>query len=74
MVWGLGFGVWGLGFNAAAVILAHNHPSDIPEQSHVDKAIRVRIKKGLAMVDVCTLDHFTSAVSPRCPSPNGGLL
>lgn len=23
------------------------------------------------MVDVRTLGHFTSAVSPRCPSPNG---
>ncbi|WP_232053595.1 JAB domain-containing protein [Yersinia enterocolitica] len=65
------FGVWGLGFNAAAVIFAHNHRSGIPEPSHVDKAIRVRIKKGLAMVDVRTLGHFTSAVSPRCPSPNG---
>lgn len=29
------------------------------------------IKKGLAMVDVRTLGHFTSAVSSRCPSPNG---
>ncbi|WP_408541244.1 JAB domain-containing protein [Yersinia enterocolitica] len=65
------FGVWGLEFNAAAVIFAHNHRSGIPEPSHVDKAIRVRIKKGLAMVDVRTLGHFTSAVSPRCPSPNG---
>ncbi|HIH7649398.1 JAB domain-containing protein [Yersinia enterocolitica] len=70
-VWGLGFGVWSLEFNAAAVIFAHNHRSGIPEPSHVDKAIRVRIKKGLAMVDVRTLGHFTSAVSPRCPSPNG---
>ncbi|PXK71075.1 hypothetical protein DMS13_01155 [Klebsiella variicola] len=63
-----------MGFNAAAVILANNHPSGIPEPSHVDKAIRVRIKKGLAMVDVRTLDHFISAVSPRCPSPNGGCF
>ncbi|WP_227522829.1 JAB domain-containing protein [Raoultella ornithinolytica] len=69
MVWELGIGV-----NAAAVIFAHNHPSGIPEPSHVDKAIRVRIKKGLAMVDVRALDHCTSAVSPRCPSSNGSCF
>lgn len=68
------FGGLGVGFNAAAVIFAHNHPSGIPEPSHVDKAIRVRIKKGLAMVDVRALDHFTSAVSPRCPSSNGSCF
>ncbi|WP_227728353.1 MULTISPECIES: JAB domain-containing protein [Yersinia] len=44
------------------MIFSHNHQSGIPEPSRVDKAIRVRIKKGLAMVDERTLDHFTSAL------------
>ncbi|EPK6573442.1 JAB domain-containing protein [Klebsiella quasipneumoniae] len=62
------------GVYTAAVIIANNHPSGIPEPNDVDKVMRVRIKKGLAMFDMRTLAHFTSAVSPRCPLPNGGCF
>lgn len=43
--------------NAAAVILAHNHPSGNPEPSCNDKRITKRIVDALALVDVRVLDH-----------------
>jgi DNA repair protein RadC len=44
--------------NAAAVILAHNHPSGVAEPSHADVQITRRLKEALALVDVRVLDHF----------------
>lgn len=44
--------------NAAAVILAHNHPSGIAEPSRADEQITQRLKDILAGVDVRLLDHF----------------
>jgi DNA repair protein RadC len=44
--------------NAAAVILAHNHPSGQPEPSTADKRITERIKSALALVDIRVLDHI----------------
>ncbi|EKN5918728.1 TPA: RadC family protein [Yersinia enterocolitica] len=44
--------------NAAAVILAHNHPSGTTEISLQDKHITQRIVKALALVDVRVLDHL----------------
>ncbi|MFM4731957.1 RadC family protein [Aeromonas salmonicida] len=47
-----------LGKNAAAVILAHNHPSGLANPSDADKAITDRLKDVLEVVDVQVLDHF----------------
>ncbi|GAB3487920.1 RadC family protein [Marinomonas epiphytica] len=44
--------------NAAAVILAHNHPSGVAEPSQADIAITERIKSALQLVDIRLLDHF----------------
>jgi DNA repair protein RadC len=44
--------------NAAAVILAHNHPSGVAEPSHADVQITRRLKEALDLVDVRVLDHF----------------
>ncbi len=44
--------------NAAAVILAHNHPSGVAEPSHADEQITRRLKDALALVDIRVLDHF----------------
>jgi DNA repair protein RadC len=44
--------------NAAAVILAHNHPSGIAEPSAADKAITKRLEQALSVVDVRLLDHM----------------
>jgi DNA repair protein RadC len=44
--------------NAAAVILAHNHPSGIAEPSQADISLTSRLKDALELVDVRVLDHF----------------
>lgn len=44
--------------NAAAVILAQNHPSGTTEISQQDKHITQRIMKALALVEVRVLDHL----------------
>ena len=44
--------------NAAAVILAHNHPSGIAEPSQADELITRRLKDALGLVDIRVLDHL----------------
>lgn len=44
--------------NAAAVILAHNHPSGMAEPSHADEIITRRLKEALALIDVRVIDHI----------------
>jgi DNA repair protein RadC len=44
--------------NSAAVIIAHNHPSGVPEPSQADEYITQRIKEALALVDIRLLDHI----------------
>ncbi len=44
--------------NAAAIILAHNHPSGLAEPSQSDVQITSRLKQALEMIDVRVLDHF----------------
>ncbi len=44
--------------NAAAVIVAHNHPSGIAEPSQADEMITQRVKEALALVDIRLLDHI----------------
>lgn len=50
-----------LRLNAAAVVLAHNHPSGIAGPSAADAMITGRIKQALALVDVRILDHIIAA-------------
>lgn len=47
--------------NAAACILAHNHPSGAPSPSRADEILTQQLKGALAMVDVKILDHFIVA-------------
>jgi DNA repair protein RadC len=42
---------------AAAVILAHNHPSGVAEPSRADEAITTRLRDALALVDIRVVDH-----------------
>ena len=44
--------------NAAAVILAHNHPSGVAEPSQADEIITRRLKEALGLVDIRVLDHI----------------
>ncbi|HBN6826263.1 TPA: DNA repair protein RadC [Vibrio cholerae] len=44
--------------NAAAVILAHNHPSGVAEPSQADRKITDRLRDALGLVEIRVLDHF----------------
>ncbi|MFT4767215.1 MAG: DNA repair protein RadC [Glaciecola sp.] len=46
-----------LQYRAAAVILAHNHPSGLTQPSSADRRITQRLRDALALVDVPVLDH-----------------
>ncbi len=50
-----------LAHNAAAVILAHNHPSGVAEPSRADEQLTLSLRQALALVDVKVLDHFIVA-------------
>ncbi|MFT5113094.1 MAG: DNA repair protein RadC [Parasphingorhabdus sp.] len=47
-----------LSLNAAAMIVAHNHPSGISEPSQADISITGRLRDALALVEVRLLDHL----------------
>ena len=50
-----------LAHNAAATILAHNHPSGVAEPSQSDRMLTDALKQALSLVDVRVLDHFVVA-------------
>ena len=52
-----------LAHNAAAIILAHNHPSGVAEPSHADRQITDRLVKALALVAV-SYTHLTLPTTP----------
>lgn len=47
-----------LHYHAAAVVLAHNHPSGEATPSQADQTLTQTLKAALALVDVRVLDHF----------------
>ncbi|XEI42726.1 DNA repair protein RadC [Klebsiella aerogenes] len=47
-------------YNAAAVTLAHNHPSGVADPSQSDRRITEKLQQALALVDVRVLDHFVT--------------
>ncbi|MFT3847460.1 MAG: DNA repair protein RadC [Propionivibrio sp.] len=51
--------------NAAAVVLAHNHPSGVAEPSPADEHLTRELRQALALVDVRVLDHFIVAGASR---------
>jgi len=61
--------------NAAAVILAHNHPSGAVEPSTADERLTHTLKDALALVDVRLLDHFVVAgTAPPVSFAEHGLI
>ncbi len=60
--------------NAAAVILAHNHPSGVADPSQADEQITRRLKEALALVDVRVLDHFVVGDGECVSFAESGLL
>ena len=47
--------------NAAALVVAHNHPSGVAEPSEADRRITGRLREALDLVDVRLLDHLVVA-------------
>jgi len=47
-----------LALNAAAVVLAHNHPSGAAEPSRADELLTQTVRAALQLVDVRVLDHL----------------
>lgn len=60
--------------NAAAVVLAHNHPSGSAEPSRADEHLTQTLKSALALVDVRILDHFVVAGDEATSFAERGLI
>ena len=63
-----------LRLNAAALIVAHNHPSGVAEPSFQDQALTRTLAEALQMVDVKLLDHFVIAGPSALSFAERGLL
>ena len=60
--------------NAAAIILAHNHPSGIAEPSQADQRITSRLKSALLTLDIRLLDHIIIGSNSTMSFAERGLL
>jgi DNA repair protein RadC len=63
-----------LRYNAAGVILAHNHPSGVAEPSVQDQALTRTLAEALGLVDIKVLDHFIVAPGASLSFAERGLL
>lgn len=63
-----------LAHNAAAVILAHNHPSGVAEPSQSDRLLTDALKQALSLVDVRVLDHFVVGAGKTLSFAEQGLM
>jgi DNA repair protein RadC len=59
---------------AAAVILAHNHPSGVAEPSRADELITHRLRDALALVDIRVIDHLIVAGGDVVSLAERGIL
>ena len=60
--------------HAAAVVLAHNHPSGTVLPSHADEVLTQALKAALALVDVRVLDHVIVAPGLALSMAEKGLI
>ena len=63
-----------LQLNAAAVILAHNHPSGSTEPSRADEMLTQTLKTALSLVDVRVLDHLVVTATAVMSFAERGLI
>ncbi|NIP17937.1 MAG: DNA repair protein RadC [Xanthomonadales bacterium] len=63
-----------LRLGAAAVIVAHNHPSGVSEPSLADQAITRRLKEALALLEIRLLDHFVIGDDMPVSMASRGML
>lgn len=60
--------------NAAACILAHNHPSGVAEPSQADQQITKLLKDALNLIDVRVLDHIVVSTEETVSFAERGLI
>lgn len=60
--------------NAAAVIIAHNHPSGTVKPSLADREITERLRQALDLIEVRLLDHIIVAQNRTYSMAEAGLL
>ena len=60
--------------NAAAVVLAHPHPSGVAEPSQADELITSRLREALGLVDIRILDHLIVAGGSVTSMAERGLI
>jgi DNA repair protein RadC len=60
--------------NAAAILLAHPHPSGVAEPSQADELITQRLKDALSLIDVRVLDHLIIAGGDVVSMAEKGLM
>lgn len=63
-----------LALNAAALIVAHNHPSGVGEPSRADESLTRRLRDALALVDLRLLDHFVVGDGEAVSLAERGLM
>lgn len=63
-----------LHYNAASVILAHNHTSGVVVASDADQQLTQNLLQALALVDVQVLDHVIVSENQRFSFAENGLL
>ena len=63
-----------LAYNAAALILVHNHPSGNPEPSAADTSITLRLRDALNLVDIRILDHVVVGMEGCVSLVTRGLI
>ena len=64
----------GVLYNAARIILAHNHPSGIALPSEADKMVTENIRQALALVDMKLIDHIIVGSNDTYSFAESGLL
>jgi len=63
-----------LALNAAAVVLAHNHPSGVAEPSRADEMVTQAVRAALQLVDVRVLDHLVVGTGAVLSFAERGLM
>jgi DNA repair protein RadC len=63
-----------LHYQAAAVVLSHNHPSGTVQPSRADEMLTQTLKTTLALIDVRVLDHIIVAPGEALSMAEKGLM
>lgn len=63
-----------LQYNAAAIIIAHNHPSGAQKPSLADRQITEKLKQALSLVEIELLDHFIIGDNSGWSFAENGLI